>query len=257
MEEFLTFDFFTIARTSLLVFLAGFIDSIAGGGGLISLPAYILSGIPIHMALGSNKFSSAFGTAFSAINFLRSKKVYVKAIPVSVVCALVGSAAGAFVATLASEELLRWVLIFMVPVVAVFTLVKKDFGKEDKSGTLSTRLILIGAGLAALVIGFYDGFFGPGTGTFLIFVFAIFLRFDLVTANGNAKIINLASNVGSLITFIISGHVIFALAVPAAVFGIAGNVIGSTMAIKIGAKIIRPVLVVVLGILLFTVITRT
>jgi len=237
--------------------MAGFIDSIAGGGGLISLPAYILSGLPIHMALGSNKFSSAFGTTFSAINFLKSKKVYVKAIPVSVACALAGSALGAYVALLVSDAVLRWVLIGMVPVVAVFTLIKKDFGKEDRSGTLKTRTILLGSGLAALVIGFYDGFFGPGTGTFLIFVFAVFLRFDLVTANGNAKIINWSSNIGSLVTFIASGHVVYALAIPAAVFGIAGNVIGSTLAIKIGAKIIRPILVVVLCILLFSVITQT
>ena len=257
MEELLTFDILTVIQLGLLIFLAGFIDSIAGGGGLISLPAYVLTGMPMHMALGSNKFSSTFGTALSAFNFLRSKKVYVKAIPISIVCALGGSAFGAYVALLVSDEALRWILIGMVPVAAVFTLVKKDFGTEDKSHTLSTKTILLGAGAAALALGFYDGFFGPGTGTFLIFIFAIFLRFDLVTANGNAKIINFASNLGSLGTFIISGHVVFELAVPAAVFGLAGNFLGSTLAIKIGAKIIRPVLAAVMGILLFSIITTT
>lgn len=255
--EIFTFDFWAVAQLCLLVFLAGFMDSIAGGGGLISLPAYILTGMPMHMALGSNKFSSAFGTAISAFNFLRNKKVFLKAVPVSVACGLAGSAVGAYVALLVSDAALRWVLICMVPVVAVFTLIKKDFGREDRSHTLSTRKILIGAGIAALCIGFYDGFFGPGTGTFLIFVFAIFLRFDLVTANGNAKMINLASNVGSLVTFIVSGHVIFALAIPAAVFGIGGNFIGSGLAIKIGSKIIRPVLVLVLTILLYSVIMQS
>jgi len=254
MEELFTYDIFTVIRLGLLVFLGGFIDSIAGGGGLITLPAYIISGVPIHMALGSNKFSSTFGTAFSAYNFLRNKKVYVKAIPVSVICALIGSSAGACVAMLTSDEVLRWILMGLVPVVAVFVVAKKNFGAEDNSETLSTKVILTGASIAALTIGFYDGFFGPGTGTFLILIFTVFLRFDLVTANGNAKIINLSSNVGSLITFVIGGQVLYALAVPAAFFGIAGNFIGSALAIKIGAKVIKPILLVVLAILLFNII---
>jgi len=188
---------------------------------------------------------------------LRNKRVYVKAIPISVVSALGGSAAGAYVALLVSDEALRWILIGVVPVVAVFTLMKKNFGEEDRSHTLSVRTILLGSGAAALVIGFYDGFFGPGTGTFLIFIFAIFLRFDLVTANGNTKIINFASNLGALFTFLMSGQVMFALAIPAAIFGVAGNFAGSNLAIKIGAKIIRPVLVIVLAILLINIIMMT
>lgn len=247
------FDLFTIIQLSLLVFLGGFVDSIAGGGGLISLPAYILTGMPIHMALGSNKFSSFFGTAISTFNFLRGKKVYVRAIPISVAFALAGSASGAYVALLVDDEILRRILIVVVPIVAVFVLIKKDFGKEDRSHTLKTHVILLGSGAAALFIGFYDGFFGPGTGTFLILIFSVFLRFDLVTANGNAKIINLSSNMGSLITFILNGQVVWQLAVIAAAFGIAGNFLGSSLAIKIGSKIIKVVLIVVLAILLISI----
>jgi len=250
------FDIITIIWLSALVFLGGFVDSIAGGGGLITLPAYVLTGMPIHMALGSNKFSSFFGTAFSVFNFLRNKKVYLKAIPVSVVLAIIGSAFGAYVVLFVSAEVLRIVLIVIVPIVAIFVLVKKDFGKEDKTDTLKTRTILIGAGIAALTIGFYDGFFGPGTGTFLILIFTVLLRFDLVTANGNAKIINLSSNAGSLITFIINGQVAWQLVIIAAIFGIAGNFIGSSLAIRIGAKVIKPVLVAVLIVLLGTIIFR-
>ena len=250
------FDIITIIWLSALVFTGGFIDSIAGGGGLITLPAYVLTGMPIHMALGSNKFSSFFGTAFSVFNFLRSKKVYLKAVPVSVVLAVIGSALGAWVVLFVDADVLRVILIVIVPIVAVFVLVKKDFGKEDRSDTLKTRTILIGAGIAAFTIGFYDGFFGPGTGTFLILIFTVFLRFDLVTANGNAKIINLSSNAGSLITFIANGQVAWQLVIIAAIFGIAGNFIGSSLAIKIGAKVIKPLLVVVLAILLGTIIFR-
>ncbi|MCL2574619.1 MAG: TSUP family transporter [Defluviitaleaceae bacterium] len=248
------FDIITMLWLSALVFLGGFVDSIAGGGGLITLPAYVLTGMPIHMALGSNKFSSFFGTAFSVFNFLRNKKVYLKAIPISATFAVTGSALGAWVVLFVSAEVLRIVLIVIVPIVAVFVLVKKDFGKEDKTDTLSTRTILIGAGMAAFVIGFYDGFFGPGTGTFLILIFTVFLRFDLVTANGNAKIINLSSNAGSLITFIINGQVAWHFVIVAAIFGIVGNFIGSSLAIKIGAKVIKPVLVIVLITLLISII---
>ena len=254
MTEIMTFDITTIIWLSALVFLGGFVDSIAGGGGLITVPAYILTGMPIHMALASNKFSSFFGTAFSVLNFWRSKKVYLKAVPISVMFAVIGSALGAWVVLLVDPDVLRVILVIIVPVVSVFVLAKKNFGKEDRSDTLSTRIILIGAGIAAFVIGFYDGFFGPGTGTFLILIFTVFLRFDLVTANGNAKIINLSSNAGSLITFIASGQVVWHLAIIAAIFGIAGNFIGSTLAIKIGARVIKPLLVVVLIILLGTII---
>ncbi|MCL2377176.1 MAG: TSUP family transporter [Defluviitaleaceae bacterium] len=248
------FDIFTISWLAALIFLGGFIDSIAGGGGLITLPAYILTGMPIHMALGSNKFSSFFGTAFSAFNFLRNKKVYLKAMPLSIGFALLGSFFGAYAVLLVDAEILRIILIVIVPIIAIFVLIKKDFGKEDKAHTLKTHVIVLGAAAAALVIGFYDGFFGPGTGTFLILIFTVFLRFDLVTANGNAKIINLSSNAGSLVTFIINGQVAWQLVIIAAVFGIAGNYLGSTLAIKIGAKIIKPLLIMVLAILLFSII---
>ena len=250
----MTFAIHEIIILCALVFLGGFIDSIAGGGGLITLPAYVLTGIPMHMALASNKFSSMFGTSFSAFNFLRSGKVYLKAVPVSVIFALGGSSLGAYVALLTGDEILRYILMVMIPVVAVVILAKKNFGKENRIDTLKTSTILIGASASALTIGFYDGFFGPGTGTFLILIFTAFLRFDLVTANGNTKVINLSSNIGSLITFLINGQVLFALAVPAAVFGILGNFIGSTLAIKIGAKIIKPILIGVLALLLINLI---
>ena len=256
MEEILNFDILQIVILCALIFLGGFIDAIAGGGGLITLPAYVLTGIPMHAALASNKFSSTFGTAFSAWNFLRSGKVYTNAIPVSIVFALAGSAFGSYIALLTSDEILRYMLLIMIPIIATIVLVKRNFGKENRMHTLKTGTILTGAAAAALAIGFYDGFFGPGTGTFLILVFTIFLRFDLVTANGNAKIINLSTNLGSTIVFLISGNVIFALAIPAAIAGIAGNALGSQLAIKIGSKIIKPILIFVLALLLFNLIAR-
>jgi len=240
---------------ALLVGLAGFIDSIAGGGGLISLPAYIAAGLPIHAALGSNKFSSCFGTAFSVFVFVRNKRVYLRPIALSIVCALIGAAFGAFLALRVPEIFFRRILMFIVPAVALFVIFRRNFGEKNEISSLSPKKIMLGSALVSLIIGTYDGFFGPGTGSFLIFAFTAFLKFDLVTASGNAKIINLSSNIGSLITFLINGQVWFLYAIPAAFMGILGNMAGAHLAIKIGPRIIRPVFIIVLAILMFTILT--
>lgn len=236
------------------VFLAGFIDSIAGGGGLISLPAYIASGLPVHLALGCNKFSSAFGTIVSSIRFWQNKKVHLKTVVISIVCALAGSAAGARTVLLVDDFMFKILLIVVIPIVAIFVFLKKDFGSENKVDSLDKRRVIALAAVLGLGIGFYDGFMGPGTGTFLIFGYTILLRFDLVTASGNAKMVNLASNVGALIMFLIHGQVYFALAVPAAFCGVAGNFIGSGLALKKGSEIIKPVFLLALGLLILNLI---
>ena len=246
----------TILPLVAFVFIAGFIDSIAGGGGLIALPAYMATGLPMHAVLGSNKFSAFFGTSFSVSVFVRKKRVYLRPIALSIVCALIGSTLGANIALRVSDEALRQLLVVLVPIVAVFVLVKKNFGHKNEIDTLNPRTVMLGSAAASLIIGTYDGFFGPGTGSFLIFAFAAFLKFDLVTASGNAKIINLSSNVGSVITFLLHGQVFFLFAVPGAIAGILGNVIGSHLAIRIGPKIIRPVFIGVLCILLYTILFR-
>lgn len=232
-----------------LVFAAGFIDSIAGGGGLISLPAYYFAGIPPHTVLGTNKFSSVFGTFFSTLRFIRSGKVNYRSSIISAAGALIGSFAGARLALMLDEEYLRYVLVILLPVIAVFILFKKSFGEEDTSSRLSHKSIIILSFFTGLILGAYDGFFGPGTGTFLIFVYSSVIGFDIVTSSGNAKIVNLTSNISAVITFILSGKVLFPLAVPAAVAGILGNLIGSKLAVKNGAKIIKPVFVLVIVLL--------
>jgi uncharacterized membrane protein YfcA len=238
----------------LFVFLAGLIDSIAGGGGLISLPAYIASGIPVHMALGCNKFSSACGSMVSSIRFWRNKKVHFRTVIVSIACALAGSAAGARTVLYVDDYLFRIILIIAIPIVAIFVTLKKDFGETNDVDSLAKRKVLAIAAAVGLAIGFYDGFLGPGTGTFLIFCYALLLHFDLVTASGNAKLVNLSSNVGALAMFLLHGQVYFLLAVPAALFGIAGNFIGSGLALKKGGKIIRPVFLVALGLLVINLV---
>lgn len=235
-----------------LIFLAGFVDSIAGGGGLISLPAYLFIGLPSHNALATNKLSSTIGTIFSTLRYAKGRAiVYVVAIP-SVVGSLIGSHIGARLALILSDSVLKVILAFLIPFAAVVVLLAnpKRSATYEAENISKIRTILI-SGLIGLTIGMYDGFFGPGTGTFLIILYVSVLSLDHVSASGTAKIVNLASNVGALLTFIVGGKVMYAIGLPAALFGIAGNWIGSGLALKKGAKIIKPVMIGVL-IILFT-----
>ena len=232
-----------------LVFLAGIIDAVAGGGGLITLPAYMIAGLPPHMATATNKCGSTFGTIFATVRFLRGGKIHLKSAVCAAAAALVGSFCGARLNLLVSDKLLSCIMLIVVPVMAVFLLLKRDFGTEDRSDTLSPgRLLLYSAGLG-LVIGTYDGFFGPGTGTFLTLAFARVCRFDLLRSSGNTKMVNAASNAAALVTFALSGQVLWAVGLPAAVCSMAGNYVGASLALKKSAKIIRPMLFMVMGLL--------
>jgi uncharacterized membrane protein YfcA len=231
------------------VFLSGLIDSIAGGGGLISLPAYLASGLPVHTALGCNKFSSTFGTLVSSIRFWKRNMIHLKSVFISIIFALIGSGAGAKTVLYVDDHVFKVLLLIIIPIVAVFMSRNKEFGTKNEADSIGKGKVNLLSAIIGLGIGFYDGFIGPGTGTFLIFIYSFLLRLDLVTASGNAKMVNFASNIGALITFLIHGHVYFALAIPCAFFGILGNIIGSGLALKNGSRVIRPVFLSVLGLL--------
>lgn len=243
-------DIKTLLIVCPFAFLAGFVDSIAGGGGLISLPAYVFAQLPMHFALGTNKLSSIIGTFFSVIRFIKNKQVHYKSAIASAIGALIGSRIGAKAALSLSDKYLKYCLIIILPVIAVFILTHRSFGEKDTALKFSMTKIVVLSVISGLVIGAYDGFFGPGAGTFLILIYTEIIGFNIVTASGNAKIANFASNLAALVTFLQSGTVLVQLGLLAAVFSIVGNWIGSGMAIKNGAKIIRPVFIVVL-ILLF------
>jgi len=230
------------------VFLAGFIDSIAGGGGLISLPAYYAVGIPPHVALGTNKFSATIGTLFASARFIRNKSVEWKAALVAGVCALIGSAWGANMALLVSEVYLQYVLLVLVPILAVFVLWKKDMG-EHKEEMKGIPLLVVSV-LTGLLVGAYDGFFGPAAGTFYTLAFASIVGMTMTKACGSTKIVNLCSGAAALITFIINGKIDYSLAIPCTILAIAGNWLGSGLAIKNGSKLVRPVMVAAMALLL-------
>ena len=239
-----------------LVFLAGFIDSIAGGGGLISLPAYLFAGVPVHLAYGTNKFSSAFGTTISTLKFLKSGNITLKLALLSAAGALTGSAVGARMVLAASERVLQICLMVILPCVAVFLLFNRSFGKEDGARKNYTpRQLAVRAALIGLAIGWYDGFFGPGTGTFLVIAFTGVMGMTLVNASGNAKVVNLASNIAALTTYIFGGTVLYSLAIPAALSNMLGNWLGASLAIKNGSKLIRPFIFVSIGLLVVKILT--
>ncbi len=237
-----------------LAFFASLVDSIAGGGGIISLPAYYVAGISPQMALGTNKFASTCGTSFSVMRFIKNGKFHLESVAVSAFAALFGSALGARLALSLSDKILKYILIVLLPIIAVFMITNKNFRNDSFEKQLPKNRILIYSAIAGFVIGGYDGFFGPGAGTFLILVFNTVIGFDILTSSGNAKIINLSSNVAAFVTFLLSGNVVFLLGVPAAISSIIGNYVGSGLALKNGMKIIRPVFIVVLVLLLIKIL---
>lgn len=236
------------------VFLAGFVDSIAGGGGLISLPAYLMSGLPPHYAVGTNKMSSICGTFVSTIRYARNGCVIANLVLPSVAAALIGSAFGAQLVLMADEKWIRYLLLVVVPVVAVLLFVKKD-ALEDREEEMpyGKRACLVS--VISLAVGVYDGFYGPGTGTFLALSFTGIARLNVKHATGNAKCVNLASNLAALTTFLLNGNVVVPLGIAAALCNMAGGYLGSGLVVSKGARIVRPLLLVVMVLLLFKVIT--
>ena len=238
-----------------LVFLAGFVDAIAGGGGMISLPAYLLAGVPMHFALATNKMSSAIGTAVSTWRYCKKGFVdWIFAIP-SIIFALGGSYIGTSLALLTKDTVLKIMLLVVLPVVAFYIMKNKSFESSKKIHLSRKAAILLGS-LFAFVIGMYDGFYGPGTGTFLLLLFTGVIGMDVLTASGNVKLVNLSSNIAALVTFFAHGKVVLPLGIAAAVFSIAGHYVGSGMVMKNGTKIVRPIILIVIALLFVKVITE-
>lgn len=236
------------------VFLAGFMDGIAGGGGIISVPAYLLAGLPAHLALGTNKLSSCVGTAVSAGRFIRSGYVDWKLGLPSIALALFGAALGTRLQLMVDERVLQYLLLAVLPLVALVVLRERTLPEErgDIAPGRQAAIVLS----AALVIGAYDGFYGPGTGTFLVLILCTLGKLDVRTASGNVKIINLSSNIGALATSLMNGKVFLALGLIAGLASITGHWLGSGLAIKDGSRIVKPAILVVLTLLTVKVIAE-
>ena len=227
-----------------LVFLAGLVDSIAGGGGLISLPAYLMAGISPQFALGTNKLSSIAGTLIASLRYYKNKYVDIILCFPAIVAALAGSALGSSFALLVNEQILRWILLIVIPLTAFYVFKRKNL--DNDSSHLSRVRTIIYSGIISFFIGGYDGFSGPGTGTFLILLYNGIAKIDSRIASGNAKWVNLASNLSALVLFLINGRVLIPLGLCAALFNMLGAYIGSGLVIHKGNKIIRSTIFIVL-----------
>lgn len=243
----LTFDTFLIVCP--LLFLAGLVDAIGGGGGLISLPAYLLAGVPIHNAIATNKLSSACGTTLATLRFIRQGLVnWHLALP-TILLAIAGSSLGANASMATEEGIMEGILFAVLPVVAFLVLNPRLFHDNADAPMKLDRRTWLTALLSSFLVGMYDGFYGPGTGTFLIVAFTVFAKLSLRTANAQAKVINLTTNLTSLTIFLLNGQVVFLLGLAAALCNMAGNYVGAGLAMTKGSRITRPVILLVLCLL--------
>ncbi len=222
-------------------FLAGFIDSVVGGGGLVQIPALLIllpPGTPVADVLGTNKFVGVTGTAAAAWNYARHVEIDWRATLPTALAGFVFSVFGALTVSHLDPALLRPLVLVLLVAVAVYTFVRKDFGSLHAPRLESARVPLIGAGVGA-VIGFYDGFFGPGTGSFLIFTFIGVFGFGFLAASASSKVVNTATNLSTVAYFALTGHVYYWLAVPMAVCNILGSLVGTRLAVLRGNRFVR------------------
>ncbi|MEE1753388.1 sulfite exporter TauE/SafE family protein [Streptomyces sp. SP18CS02] len=237
----------TLVLLCAAALVAGWIDAVVGGGGLLLLPALLLGlpHVPAAYVLGTNKAVAIVGTTGAAVTYVRKAPVRVGTAVRIGLAALAGSMTGAFFAAGISSEVLRPVIMVVLLAVAAFVMLRPSFGTGQEKGPVTrarvvTAIVLVGGG-----IGFYDGLFGPGTGTFLVLALTAVLHLDLVTASATAKIVNVCTNAGALSMFAYQGTVLWQLAALMAVFNLAGGMFGARMALRKGAEFVRGVLLVV------------
>lgn len=236
---------------SLASLLAGFVDSIVGGGGLILVPALFATFPGAHAAtlLGTNKSASIWGTAFASWQFARRVEMRWGALLPAMGLSFVGSMAGAWVVTQISPQHLRKLLPLILLAVLLYTLARKELGRTH-APRFSGRQEILWASLIGLGVGFYDGFFGPGTGSFFVFLFVRWLGYDFLHASASAKLLNMTSNLAALILFALKGFVWWHFALTLAVANVLGSLLGTRLALKHGAGFVRLVFIGVVSALI-------
>lgn len=226
--------------------VAGFVDAIAGGGGLLTVPALLWAGLPVPLALGTNKMQSVCGTTVALVRYTQSGMVPWRQIRPAVVLACAFGALGSWAVSRVSRELLQWLVPVLLAILAGYTLWRPDFGARPQSARLSWPTFNL---LAGSVLGFYDGFFGPGTGSFWTVALVVIMGLDLGRATGGTKACNLASNAGSLASFLAAGLVDARLGAIMAAGQVVGARLGSGLVLRRGANLIRPVFISVVLVL--------
>ena len=233
-----------------MLFLAGIIDGIAGGGGIIALPAYLMAGLPPHFAYGCNKLQSCLGTSASLFKYAKSGFVDFKNALVCSLTAIIGSFVSTKIVLSLSDNAIKIIIAGAMCFIIVLTLLSgrvKSGTAEKKKINFKTFLLSLSVGL---LIGLYDGFFGPGGGTVALMLFVMIFGYDMRFACGNGKVIIVISNLIALISYIINGNVIYEIAIPATVANIIGSYIGASLAVKNGSRLVRKILITVVIVVL-------
>lgn len=244
-------SFLTLAVLGLLAFVAGFIDSVVGGGGLIQLPALLIGfpKAPVPTLFGTNKISALVGTSMAAVQYSRHICYNFKLLFIVAFFAFVASFAGAKTVSIINPAILKPVILVILILIGIYTFLKKDLGTVQSKNHSENKKLILGS-LIGLIVGFYDGFLGPGTGSFLVLGFVVLLGFEFVSASAYAKIINCVTNVSALFVFIRQGNYLLGVAMVMAVGNVAGSLIGSRMAIKKGNRFIRVFFLIVVAFLI-------
>jgi len=235
-----------ITITWMIIFVctglvAGYIDSIAGGGGMIQVPVLLFMGIPPIFVLAANKMSSLFGTLMASIRYAASKKISWKIVSIAIIPCLVASYVGSSLVMFISDTVIQWAILLAIPIALAFLLKKSKDIKEENIKLSKTNIVF-----STAPIGFYDGLLGPGTGTYMTISMKKYLHLDYIISTASTKPLNLATNVGSAIAFMAAGKVIWMIALPMALGNVIGSYIGSHFAIKGGEEFIKKVLIYVL-----------
>ena len=233
-------------------FLAGLIDAVVGGGGLILIPTLfsVFPNLPPATLFGTNKVASVFGTSAAAVTFAKRVQLEWGAALPAAMSAFMFSFAGAWTVTHVPTDLVRKLLPFVLLFVALYTLKRKDLGRHHLPVHEGRKKILLAIFIGS-AIGFYDGVFGPGTGSFLVFLFVRVFGYSFLSASAVSKVVNVATNIGALIWFGVSGHIIWQLGLLMAVFNVAGSSVGSRLAIRHGSGFVRILFLLVVTVLIF------
>ncbi len=226
----------------LACFFSAFVDSISGGGSIISLPAFLLVGMPPHLALGTNKFTSCFSTFSSSIKFTLSRKVDFNILKYLIPFSFIGAILGVNTVLIIKPSCLNVIVLILLLFVGLYSLFSKNVGVEDKFNGISRKNISLGI-ILAFFLGFYDGFLGAGVGAFLIFGLVNIYKFDFVRAGGNCKVMNFVGNIASILMFAIKGEINYEIGIPVAICMIIGASLGTKVALKKGSKLIKPIFV--------------
>lgn len=226
-------------------FVAGVIDSIGGGGGLIALPTYLMIGLPIRTAYGCNKLQAGLGNLVSAIKYFRNNMVDLKIALISAITAMTGAYVGTKIIFLLPEETIQRAITVALPAIAVVMVLRKTDARNVIMKSEISRKTILQALLVGLIMGFYNSLFGPGVGTIAIIGFTMIMHYDARVASGNGKVLIVLTNAIALVSYIKTGNVAYEIAAPAAISAILGNLVGVNLAIKKGEKIIKPVMLVI------------